>query len=1609
MITLNYSNIDFDFDFDYNENFTSKYSILLSDITSNFIFKTDGVERMTIANNGNVGIGLVLPSAPLEVAGNIQATGLIISTGQGFQGKGNNLRDIPISGVANLITTIEGLSGSTSSVGSNLSETSNNLVNRILEETKNASNYILTTSNNLVRRVVAEVGFGSNYLRRMDTNASNYILTTSNNLVNRIVAEVGFGSNYLRRMDTNASNYILTTSNNLVNRIVEEVGFGSNYSLLVDTNSSNYILSTSNNLVNRIVEETGFGSNYSLLVDMNASNYILTTSNNLVNRIVEEVGFGSNYLRRMDTNASNYILTTSNNLVRRVVAEVGFGSNYLRRMDTNASNYILTTSNNLVNRIVAEVGFGSNYSLLVDTNSSNYILTTSNNLVNRVVEETGFGSNYSLLVDTNSSNYILTTSNNLVNRILDQISNINTAVSSLNSSSTQIITTTSNNLVNRIVEETGFGSNYLRRMDTNASNYILTTSNNLVNRIVEEVGFGSNYLRRMDTNASNYILTTSNNLVNRIVNEVGFGSNYARDKVGIWSSNYTDLSGIWGSNYVDKLNAIAIVSSQWTTSTINSSKIFYNANVGSVGIGTTNPLTNLHIYSSNNNLSASSKLIIQEFNTSNRFSTNISDIISDPPVVPIIIEGSIDKYVIYTYTSDNTGTGQTQFNITIPDNYSYDILMVGGGGGGGGDYGAGGGGGAVLYGSNIRIPSGTYKIKVGNGGNGTGLNGYNTEAFNSICLGGGGAKNIPFNSSSTSANGNGGGSGGGGKSAATGGSLGVGGEPIQSTKGGLLVSSIIFGNKGGDGVRTTGYLQSGGGGGAGGEGLNGKSVNNISGTGAGGPGVQLNITGNPLFWGAGGGGSSYLNTAAGNGGIGGGGAGTSSGGGGSAGVVGGNAITIASGMNAASGSGSGGGGGSGSFQLNGGNGGSGIIIIRYRPIFNIQGTPEMQLVIGDTIGSGASNYKIGNYNGNFQIKTSTSNIDTSSFIIGSSANVGIGTSVITSKLHLYDTSSNAILTLQDNTSIPTLIQPQDIFAVATGGNAPTPTSTTIDSVDKIIVFSYSSDSTGLTGQTQFSFVTSEDINIDILVVAGGGAGGCFGGGGGAGTILLNTGYNIPTGTSVIINVGKGGVGGSIIGINGQNGFDSSITIAGNTFIANGGGGGGARNTSAIPGTTAGNNGGSGGGSSSGNVVPSSLGGISNKITYPNNWRSFGNNGGIGSYKPTTNPDNHFSGGGGGAGYNGGTGIFSPITSGTINVGIAGSGGVGINLSSIFGTSVGASGFFGGGGGGMVFGYGTIGSGGLGGGGDGGSGLSSTGVSGAARTGGGGGGGSSAGGNGGSGVVIIRYRQRNHEGNSEIQFIKGASISSGNTNYKIGNYAGDYKIKSSCFNTDTDRFILESKGNTRFNNTGGITIASIFNNGNIRAAGSIISDCDDRIKKDVLNIDVESALRMILDVEPKTYRYIDDEKSVGLIYGFIAQQIKNVIPDATEMRKNFLPNIMKKAICDNNKIYLDLTGYVDLPLNDKDRKINIRFKNGGGYNFNIVAANKEYFVIDNKEKLHEEVFVYGYEVNDFHILTKDYIYTLNVSATQELNKKIERQEERIKELEMKLNMVLGNNI
>jgi hypothetical protein len=284
---------------------------------------------------------------------------------------------------------------------------------------------------------------------------------------------------------------------------------------------------------------------------------------------------------------------------------------------------------------------------------------------------------------------------------------------------------------------------------------------------------------------------------------------------------------------------------------------------------------------------------------------------------------------------------------------------------------------------------------------------------------------------------------------------------------------------------------------------------------------------------------------------------------------------------------------------------------------------------------------------------------------------------------------------------------------------------------------------GAETQTTHTITVGRDTICDILIVGGGGGGGKFGGGGGSGAILFASNLLLNAG-SYTIKVGKGGLGVNTDTQNGNNGQDSSITINGVEYIAKGGGGGGTRNGS-YDGRN-GNEGGSGGGGSHSNsTTVQGLGGISNKNTY-SGWLSYGNNGGKGRLGVGTSAPDHTSGGGGGAGSAGGD--FTNSTGG-------GNGGSGLNLSSTFGTSVGHSGWFGGGGGGQTYngagnqGYGNGGNGLLGGGGNGGfdGGTDISAQDGLPNTGGGGGGskwdGGTAedtnGGHGGSGIVIIKFK------------------------------------------------------------------------------------------------------------------------------------------------------------------------------------------------------------------------------------------------------------------------------
>ena len=210
------------------------------------------------------------------------------------------------------------------------------------------------------------------------------------------------------------------------------------------------------------------------------------------------------------------------------------------------------------------------------------------------------------------------------------------------------------------------------------------------------------------------------------------------------------------------------------------------------------------------------------------------------------------------------------------------------------------------------------------------------------------------------------------------------------------------------------------------------------------------------------------------------------------------------------------------------------------------------------------------------------------------------------------------------------------------------------------------------------------------------------------------------------------------------------------------------------------------------------------------------------------------------------------------------------------------------------------------------------------------------------------------------------------------------------------------GGSDYNYTGSYAayVSASFSN-SIYVGNFIINSSDTRIKKEINDIEDDGALQQILAIQPKTYKYIDEiGRGSSVVYGFIAQQVKEVIPLAVEIVKDYIPNIYKLGDCSSNIITLDKDVSQDLNIGDKikifDGNNNCDFYNINNINSNVIEIDKD---INSSN-----VFIYGKEINDFHTLKKDYIFSLNVCATQELYKLIQNQNIIIEDLKNRISIL-----
>ena len=239
--------------------------------------------------------------------------------------------------------------------------------------------------------------------------------------------------------------------------------------------------------------------------------------------------------------------------------------------------------------------------------------------------------------------------------------------------------------------------------------------------------------------------------------------------------------------------------------------------------------------------------------------------------------------------------------------------------------------------------------------------------------------------------------------------------------------------------------------------------------------------------------------------------------------------------------------------------------------------------------------------------------------------------------------------------------------------------------------------------------------------------------------------------------------------------------------------------------------------------------------------------------------------------------------------------------------------------------------------------------------------------------------------------------------------------------------------------GGFFVA--FFEGAIQCEFIVISS-DKRMKKNITEINNDKPLQLLRKIKCSTFEYIDKIKnSTYTVHGFIAQDIKDVVPESVHTVKDFLPNFYCNCILEKDRVDEDskkkiyrvfipenpikqllFTGNHDIygneyktttgmPASDAlgNQKFVVKLYDSSNNEINVetIKIIDEYsFLISvelnengENDKITEKMyFLYGQQVDDFHKIDNDHIHNITTAALQEVDRQQQADKARIAELE-----------
>ena len=222
---------------------------------------------------------------------------------------------------------------------------------------------------------------------------------------------------------------------------------------------------------------------------------------------------------------------------------------------------------------------------------------------------------------------------------------------------------------------------------------------------------------------------------------------------------------------------------------------------------------------------------------------------------------------------------------------------------------------------------------------------------------------------------------------------------------------------------------------------------------------------------------------------------------------------------------------------------------------------------------------------------------------------------------------------------------------------------------------------------------------------------------------------------------------------------------------------------------------------------------------------------------------------------------------------------------------------------------------------------------------------------------------------------------------------DNGITLTSSNVKSHRIWKDSSGTLNIGPSDNPNAFRQYTSGNVQIEGtvtctSVITGSDRRIKKNITEIADDVSLQKLRSIGVVQYDYIETPQANKTI-GFIAQQVREHLPEATTVITRSIPNEMREIVSPDWSV--DGSGKHKLTIDDLSSteghvKYTFRVRDTGD-----TFQTKEVYSLEDEpksflfDKRWDEVFLVGIEVDDFHTIDKAKIFAVGFSATQEIDR------------------------